>query len=96
MRRTGDSERGSEGRLLGARPMPLRPAKPNGDSERRGVGKVGRARMPVGEGRLTLRRVGVGGGFEEDAELRFVARVRGTKIPEFGWAVVKYRTLRGC
>lgn len=53
------------------------------------MGKVGRARIPVGEGRLTLRRVGVGGGFEEEAEFRFVARVRGTKMPEFGWAVVK-------
>lgn len=67
--------------------MPLRPAKPNGDSGRRGVGIVGgdRAEWPlVGEGRLMLRRVGVGGGFEDEAELRFVARARGTNMPEFG------------
>lgn len=89
VRRTGDSDRGREGRLLGARPMPLRPAKPNGDSGRRGVGKVGRECAPVGEGKLMLRSVGVGGGFEEEAELRFVARVRGTNMPELGWAVVK-------
>lgn len=68
--------------------MPLRPAKPNGDSERRGVGIVGGDKADVcgavGEGRLRLRRVGVGGGFDEEAELRFVVRARGTNIPELG------------
>lgn len=84
--RTGLSGRGSDGRVLGANPIPFRlEPKPKGDSARRGVGYEGGDNAePVGEGRLTLSRVGVGGGFEEEAEFRFVVRASGTKIPELG------------
>jgi hypothetical protein len=46
---------------------------------------------PVGE--FSSDRVGVGGGGEDSAELRLLARARGTNIPDIDWAVVKYRTL---
>ena len=46
---------------------------------------------PVGE--FSSDMVGVGGGGEDSAELRLLARARGTNIPDIDWAVVKYRTL---
>jgi hypothetical protein len=93
--RTGLSDRpDKDGRPPGAF-MALPKARPAGDSERLrpGVLEGGASEeTPVGEGRS--RTVGVGGACEESVEFRLLARARGTKMPDSGCAVVKYRILR--
>lgn len=85
--RMGLSDRpGRDGRPLGVF-IALPNERPATDSERLRAGVMeGGASEEVGD---DMSRVGVGGGWDESVEFRLLARERGTKMPDNGWAVVK-------